>query len=58
MFYVEYKQTIVFRAPIPNAATLEEANKLVEEDRIDYNKEEIVGSDDDFEMLKVYEEVE
>ena len=56
MFYVEYAQTIVYRSPIPKAATLEEAQMLFDQDRVDYDYEEIVGSYDDFEVLKIYEE--
>ena len=56
MFYVEYAQTIVYRSPIPKATTQEEAQMLFDQDRVDYNYEEIVGSYDDFEVLKIYEE--
>lgn len=56
-YYVEYSQTIVFRAPI-EASSLEEAKAMFDEDRVNYNAEEIVGSGDDFEVIDIYEEEE
>lgn len=54
MFYVECTRNIVFRVPLKGATNMEEAQKLVDNDCIDYDSKEII--DDDFEVLEIHED--